>query len=78
MFLPKVLGKTLLSIKLNEALASLACYTSVRSGRTLNLSEMDALLRQMESDPRSAQCNHGRPTSVTLSMGQLATLFERA
>ena len=71
-------GENMLAVKLNEALASLACYTSVRSGRALTLPEMDALLRQMEADPRSAQCNHGRPTSVTMSLGQLETLFERA
>ena len=64
--------------KLHETLATLACYTSVRSGRALTLPEMDALLRDMESEPASAQCNHGRPTSIQLSLRDLEALFERA
>ena len=67
-----------LETKMHETLATLACYTSVRSGRTLTLPEMDALLRQMEATPASAQCNHGRPTSISLSLDDLERLFERA
>jgi DNA mismatch repair protein MutL len=38
---------------------------------------MNALLREMEATPGSAQCNHGRPTSITLSLAEIERLFGR-
>ena len=67
----------LLEEKLEEVCSTMACHGSVRAGRRLNVSEMNALLREMESTPRSGQCNHGRPTYVELKLADIERLFGR-
>jgi DNA mismatch repair protein MutL len=63
--------------RLEHVAATLACHTSVRSGRRLNADEMNALLREMEKTPHSGQCNHGRPTYVELKLADIEKLFGR-
>ncbi len=68
---------TALQERVESVCGTLACHSSVRAGRRLAPAEMDALLRQMEATPNSGQCNHGRPTYVTLALSDIERLFGR-
>ena len=63
--------------KIDAVLSRIACHGSIRSGRRLRIEEMNSLLREMENTPNSGQCNHGRPTHISLKLSDLERLFGR-
>lgn len=66
-----------LARRLDAVLSRISCHGSIRAGRRLRAAEMDALLREMEATPLSGQCNHGRPTYVSLDLADIEKLFGR-
>ena len=55
----------------------LACKSAVRAGDSLELVEMEALLRRLGEATLCRTCAHGRPTAILLSHAQLEREFGR-
>ncbi len=63
--------------KINNIISTIACHSSIRSGRIMNSHEMNDLLRIMEKTPNYAQCSHGRPTYISISLKDIEKMFSR-
>ncbi|MDR1560990.1 MAG: DNA mismatch repair endonuclease MutL [Holosporaceae bacterium] len=64
--------------RINRVLSTISCHGSLRAGKKLTLEKMNSLLRQMENSHNIAQCCHGRPSYIKLSVKILEKLFERS
>ncbi len=62
---------------LERWLGNRACKHAITSGQELSLDAQRALLQQMAETPNIAQCNHGRPTWIKLTLNDLDRLFGR-
>ncbi|MEX1234692.1 MAG: DNA mismatch repair endonuclease MutL [Roseovarius sp.] len=71
-------GSQTLRARIDAILSRMSCHGSIRSGRRMQADEMNALLREMEATPMSGQCNHGRPTYVSLKLSDIERLFGRS
>jgi DNA mismatch repair protein MutL len=69
--------ETTIQESLEEFLSTMACHGSIRANRKLSVADMNAILRDMETTPNSAQCNHGRPTYIELKTADIERLFGR-
>lgn len=62
---------------LHETLDMMACKAAVKAGDRLTTQELTDLLKQRELVERSSNCPHGRPTTLRLSLRELARQFGR-
>lgn len=63
---------------LREVLDMMACKAAIKAGNHLSDLELAELLALRETVERSSNCPHGRPTSIRLSMAELAKMFGRS
>ena len=62
---------------LHEVLDMMACKAAVKAGDRLTPEELASLLAQREQIERSSSCPHGRPTTIRMSLHDLAKHFKR-
>lgn len=70
-------GVEVLRRHIHEVCSTFACHHAIRLGDRLDDAEASDLLRMIEETARSGQCNHGRPTSILFTEGEIRRLFER-
>ena len=62
---------------LEERLATIACHSVIRANRKLEMSEMRALLQELDQIEFATQCPHGRPVLIELTRDELERMFKR-
>jgi DNA mismatch repair protein MutL len=62
---------------LEERLATIACHSVIRANRTLETSEIRALLHDLDRIDFATQCPHGRPVLIEFSRDDLEKIFKR-
>ncbi len=59
-------------------ISTIACHSSVRAGRELNLEKMRALLDELDRAQFPHSCPHGRPVAVEITFEELQRMFKRS
>jgi len=62
---------------LEDILEMMACKAAVKAGDPLNSEEIDSLLDRRDQAEKSSACPHGRPTTLKLTLKDLAKQFKR-
>lgn len=60
-----------------HAMASIACHSSIRFNRDLNLEEMKQVVQDLRTCKQPFHCPHGRPTFIELTLKELEKDFLR-
>lgn len=61
----------------NSVLKTIACHAAIKAGDPLSDIEMQELLQQLFATENPFQCPHGRPILITITIDELAKMFER-
>jgi DNA mismatch repair protein MutL len=61
----------------DRVVATMACHTAVRGGRTLEFEEMRSIVKELYSAKDPYACPHGRPTIVSMPFTHLERRFGR-
>jgi DNA mismatch repair protein MutL len=62
---------------LEERLATIACHSVIRANRKLEMSEIRALLWELDQVDFATQCPHGRPVLIHFDRDNLDRMFKR-
>ena len=60
-----------------EIITYMSCRSAIKFGQKLSLDEMQSLIKQLDQLKRPYTCPHGRPTMVSLTLGELEKMFGR-
>ncbi|MFA6991779.1 MAG: DNA mismatch repair endonuclease MutL [Candidatus Gracilibacteria bacterium] len=63
--------------KTEDIINYMSCRSAIKFGQKLNEEEMRSLLKQMQTLKRPYTCPHGRPTMISLDIGELEKMFGR-
>ncbi len=74
--LQSVSAKKIDAIK-EERIIRFACRKSVKAGEEMTKEQMQSLMKKLEKSKQPFSCPHGRPTMISISIGELEKKFKR-
>jgi DNA mismatch repair protein MutL len=66
-----------IDVRVDHALATMACHSVVRAGDTLGRQEVLGLLAQLDDVDLRSHCPHGRPVLLRMPLGEIERRFGR-